>query len=97
MLQRLLAIIRKELISMLRDRRARLSLVLPPLIQLFILSFAATMEVKNIGLAVVDLDRGPVALEIVQRLRGSPSILGARRVSCSRGRRSIARSPSAAA
>ena len=74
MLQRLLAIIRKELISMLRDRRARLSLVLPPLIQLFILSFAATMEVKNIELAVVDLDRGPVALEIVQRLRGSPSI-----------------------
>jgi len=73
MLQRLLAIIRKELISMLRDPRARLSLVLPPLIQLFILSFAATMEVKNIDLAVVDLDRGPAALEVLQRLRGSPS------------------------
>ena len=73
MLQRLLAIIRKELIGMLRDRRARMSLIIPPVIQLLIFAQAATMEVKNIELAIVDLDRGPVATEIVQRLRGSPS------------------------
>jgi ABC-2 type transport system permease protein len=72
-LQRLLAIIRKELITMLRDPRARYSLVLPPIIQLFIFSSAATMEVKNIHLAVVDLDRGPYAAEVLQGLRGSPS------------------------
>ena len=69
MLQRLLAIIRKELIGMLRDRRARMSLILPPVIQLLIFAQAATMEVKNIELAIVDLDRGPVAAEIVQRFR----------------------------
>jgi ABC-2 type transport system permease protein len=73
MLQRLLAIIRKELITMLRDPRARLSLVIPPIIQLFIFSSAATMEVKNIALGVVDLDRGPYAADVQQRLRGSPS------------------------
>ena len=73
MLQRLLAIIRKELITMLRDPRARLSLVIPPIIQLFIFSSAATMEVKNIALAIVDLDRGPYAADVEQRLRGSPS------------------------
>lgn len=73
MLQRLLAIIRKELIGLLRDRRARLTLMLPPTIQLLIFAQAATMEVKNIDLAVVDLDRGPAALEIIYRLRGSPS------------------------
>ncbi|HTU61720.1 MAG TPA: ABC transporter permease [Polyangiales bacterium] len=73
MLQRLLAIIRKELIGMLRDRRARMSLIIPPVIQLLIFAQAATMEVKNIELAIVDLDRGPVAAEIVQQLRGSPS------------------------
>jgi ABC-2 type transport system permease protein len=72
-LQRLLAIIRKELITMLRDPRARYSLILPPIIQLFIFSSAATMEVKNIRLAVVDLDRGPYAADLLQRLRGSPS------------------------
>ncbi|HVN45323.1 MAG TPA: ABC transporter permease [Steroidobacteraceae bacterium] len=72
-LQRLLAIIRKELITMLRDPRARFTLIVPPLMQLFIFSFAATMEVKNIDLGIVDLDRGPYAADIAQRLRGSPS------------------------
>ena len=73
MLQRLRAIIVKELIRMFRDPRARMSLLIPPLIQLLIFAQAATMEVKHIELAVVDLDRGPVAFEILQRLRGSPS------------------------
>jgi ABC-2 type transport system permease protein len=73
MLQRLLAIVRKELITMLRDPRARLSLILPPIIQLFIFSSAATMEVKNIALAIVDLDRGPHAAAVQERLSGSRS------------------------
>src|SRR5258708_35361334 len=73
MLQRLLAIVRKELITMLRDPRARLALIIPPIIQLFIFSSAATMEVKNIALAVVDLARGPYAAEVQQRLAGSRS------------------------
>ena len=73
MLQRLLAIVRKELITMLRDPRARMSLILPPIIQLFIFSSAATMEVKNIALAIVDLDRGPHATDVAERLRGSRS------------------------
>jgi drug efflux transport system permease protein len=73
MLQRLLAIIRKELISMLRDRRARMSLIIPPVIQLVIFAQAATMEVKNVNLAVVDLDRGPAAFEVIEWLQGSPS------------------------
>ena len=73
MLQRLIAIIRKELITMLRDPRARASLIVPPIIQLFIFSSAATMEVKNIALAIVDLDRGPYAADLEQRLAGSRS------------------------
>jgi ABC-2 type transport system permease protein len=73
MLQRLAAIVRKELITMLRDPRARLALIIPPIIQLFIFSSAATMEVKNIALALVDLDRGPYAADVQQRLAGSRS------------------------
>ena len=58
---------------MLRDPRARYSLIVPPILQLFIFSSAATMEVKNIHLAVVDLDRGPYAADVLERLRGSRS------------------------
>ena len=52
---------------MLRDPRARYSLIVPPILQLFIFSSAATMEVKNIHLGVVDLDRGPYAAELLER------------------------------
>ncbi|MBV9620713.1 MAG: ABC transporter permease, partial [Gammaproteobacteria bacterium] len=72
MLQRLFAIVRKELITMLRDPRARASLIVPPILQLFIFASAATMEVKNISLAVVDLDDGPYAADLEQRLAGAP-------------------------
>ena len=58
---------------MLRDPRARGALILPPIIQLFIFSSAATIEVKNIALAIVDLDRGPYAADVEQRLAGSRS------------------------
>src|SRR5258708_295843 len=71
--QGLLIMVRKELIAMLCAPRARMWLSGPPIIQLFIFSSAATMEVKNIALAIVDLDRGPYAAEVEQRLTGSRS------------------------
>ena len=47
-MQRLKAIIVKEIWSLLRDPKARIVLVLPPLIQLFIFTFATTLDVKNV-------------------------------------------------
>ena len=42
---RLWAQILKELLCVLRDPRSRIALVVPPLIQLLIFSFANTLEV----------------------------------------------------
>lgn len=58
----------KELLSTLRDPRARLVLVVPPLLQLVVFSFAATLDVKNIDVAVLDRDGGAVADELVARV-----------------------------
>lgn len=71
---RLRAIIVKELLAVLRDPRARLILVAPPLIQFFLFSFASTMEVNNIRVGVLDLDGGRWSREVVERLAGSPSV-----------------------
>lgn len=71
---RLRAIIVKELLAVMRDRRARLILVAPPLIQFFLFSFASTMEVNNIRVGVLDLDGGRWSREVVERLAGSPSV-----------------------
>ncbi len=47
------AMIVKELWAVLRDPRARIMLIVPPLLQLFIFGFASTLEVKNIDIGHV--------------------------------------------
>lgn len=71
---RLLAMIRKELLAVLRDPRARITLIAPPLIQLILFSAAATLEVKNIDLGIYDRSGGAAASEFVNQLAGSPEV-----------------------
>ena len=71
---RLMAIIVKEMWAVLRDPRARIVLVVPPLLQLFVLGFATTLEVKNFDVGVYDRDGGVWAREFTQRLAGSPNV-----------------------
>lgn len=66
MFNRIRALIVKELLANLRDRKSRFVLIVPPLIQLFIFSFAATQEVKRQTLAILNLDRGRPALTLEQ-------------------------------
>ena len=71
---RLAAIIVKDLWAVLRDPRARLSLIAPPLLQLLLFGYASTMEVKHVTIGVLDRDNGPWSHEIVERLAGSPTV-----------------------
>jgi ABC-2 type transport system permease protein len=73
-LVRLKAMIVKELWALLRDPRGRITLIVPPIIQLFLFGFAATLEVKNITLGVYDRDQGGYSQEVVSRLAGSPNV-----------------------
>ena len=68
---RLLAQITKELLSVLRDPRSRFVLIGPPLIQLFIFSFAATLDVRNVDIAVYNRDAGKWSQELVARVGGA--------------------------
>lgn len=70
---RLLALVVKEFLTLLRDPKGRVILIMPPLLQLVIFSFAATLEVKNVQLAVLNQDSGTQGMEFVQRLAGSPT------------------------
>ncbi len=66
MFHRIRALIIKELLALLRDKKGRMVLIVPPLMQLFMFSFAATQEVKNQTLAILNLDRGQPALTLEQ-------------------------------
>ncbi|MBN1239497.1 MAG: ABC transporter permease [Gammaproteobacteria bacterium] len=68
MITRLTAQIVKEILSYLRDPKSRMVLIGPPLVQLMVFSFAVTLEVDNVRVAVLDQDGGRWSHEFVQRL-----------------------------
>ena len=68
---RLRAQIVKELLSFLRDPKSRMVLVGPPLVQLLVFSFAATLEVRNVDIAVLDQDAGRASHELLARIEAA--------------------------
>lgn len=72
-LRRLWAMIVKELWAVLRDPKSRIVLFVPPLMQLFIFTFATTLDVKNVDVGLLDRSSGAHSSELVQRIAGSPN------------------------
>jgi len=64
---RLISIILKEFLAAIRDPKARVILFAPPLIQIFVFSFAMTQEAKNVSLGVLNHDRGKSGAMLVER------------------------------
>ncbi|MEM6783155.1 MAG: ABC transporter permease [Bacteroidota bacterium] len=60
-------IVRKEILQVLRDRIMLVQIFVPPLLQLLIVAQAMTFEVKQVDLAVVDLDQSPASERLVER------------------------------
>lgn len=58
----------KEILSILRDPRSRMVVFVPPLLQLLVFAFAATLEVRNVDIAVHDQDAGRWSHELIRRL-----------------------------
>lgn len=73
MWNRILALIWKELLAVLRDRKSRISILVPPIVQLLIFTFAATLDVKNVPIGILNRDNGEQAFELVQRFHGAPT------------------------
>lgn len=73
MWQRILSLIFKELTGVWRDPKTRISLLSPPLIQLLVFTFAATLEVENVHIGILNRDNGEQGFELVQRFRGAPT------------------------
>jgi ABC-2 type transport system permease protein len=72
MWNRIKTLIWKELLTVLRDSKSRFSIILPPFIQLFIFTFAATLDVKNVPIGIFNQDFGHQSIEMIERFHGSP-------------------------
>jgi ABC-2 type transport system permease protein len=71
MWSRVLALVVKEFVTLLKERRSRAVLILPPLIQLLVFGYAASYDLKHVPYAVYNEDSGPGGRRMVAMLRGS--------------------------
>lgn len=78
---RLLALIVKELLATFRDRKARAALIVPPFIQLFIFAFAATLEVTNVPIGIINDDWGAASVRLISRFERASAFSEIRRYS----------------
>ncbi len=62
----------KEFLALMRDKRSRIIIIVPPIIQLFIFGFAATYDLNDVPVAVYNADHGGASRELLSRLEGSP-------------------------
>ena len=66
-------LILKEMLATLRDPKARIVLVLPPIIQVFIFSYAITQEVRNAPMAVLNRDTGIEGAALLKYMGRQPT------------------------
>jgi ABC-2 type transport system permease protein len=68
---RILVILRKEFRQALREPRMRVLLFLPPLLQLVLFGYAVNLDVDNVRIAWMDLDRTPESRDLLAAFQGS--------------------------
>jgi ABC-2 type transport system permease protein len=76
---RLGALVVKELLAAFRDPRARIALVMPTLIQLFLFAYAATLEVSNVPIGVLNQDWGLASEQLISRFERASAFSEIRR------------------
>ena len=70
---RIRSLVVKEFLAVWRDKKSRTILIVPPLVQMLVFTFAATQEVTNVPIAILNKDSGAAARDLVARLQGTPN------------------------
>src|SRR4249919_2336126 len=70
-MSRVIHLMRKELIELRQDPRLFGIVILAPILQLVILGYAATTDVKDVPMVVVDADRSVASRELLSRFEAS--------------------------
>ncbi len=66
-----LALLRKEMIQLFKNPKSRFTVLLPPVIQILIFGYAATMDLRRIDYAVLDHDRSTDSRKLIAMFDGS--------------------------
>jgi ABC-2 type transport system permease protein len=67
----ILYIIQKEFLQISRDKFLRAAIIMVPIIQMMVLVYAATFEMKHIRIHFVDQDRSKASVELINKFNAS--------------------------
>lgn len=73
MWRRVIALMIKEFLALLKDKKGRMVFIGPPIIQLIVFGYAATFDLNEVPYAVFNEDSGAAARQFLQRIEGSPA------------------------
>jgi len=71
MWNRLRALVVKELLALLKDKRSRTVIIVPPLLQLMVFGYGATYDLNHVPYAVLNEDTGAASRNLLARFEGS--------------------------
>jgi ABC-2 type transport system permease protein len=73
MFRRILALTTKEFLALLKDKRSRMVIFVPPILQLLVFGYAASFDLNRIPFAVYNEDAGQASRDLVARFTASPN------------------------
>lgn len=70
-IRRFMALLKKELIQLLKNPKTRITVFAPPVVQLFLLGYAATMDLKDVPLGILDHARTVESRNLAAKFTGN--------------------------
>ena len=70
-IHRILALIRKELLAILKDTKSRMTLLMPPILQCLIFGYAASFDLTHVPYVVLDHDRSATSRALIAAIDGN--------------------------
>jgi len=73
MWRRVFALMIKEFLAVLKDKRSRMVLIGPPIVQLIVFGYAATYDLNHVKYAVFNEDQGAASRQMISLFGASPT------------------------
>ncbi len=70
---RILALMIKEFLALLKDKKSRIVIIVPPIVQLLVFGYAASFDLNHVPFALYNEDRGTASRALIAHFSGSPN------------------------
>ncbi len=77
---RIVALMIKEFLALLKEKKSRFVIIIPPVLQLLVFGYAATYDLKHVPYALYNEDRGLFSRELIAKFSGSPTFMEQSRI-----------------